>query len=80
MYLSQSVNYTLLAELHHFKIIVLPNYKLILVKCNGEITTEEFRKRIKSIVLKIKNEEYIESLATRKNGEMIEYYIVFQKL
>jgi len=80
MYLSQSVNYTLLAELHHFKIIVLPNYKLILVKCNDEITTEEFRKRIKSIVLKIINEECIESLATRKNGEMIKYYFIFQKL
>lgn len=31
--LEENFNYSLLADIHHYKMIVLPNYELIVVKC-----------------------------------------------
>ena len=44
--LSQPINYTLLADLRHLKVILLPGYRIIIVKCKPDTTKEEFRKCI----------------------------------
>ena len=69
--LNENINYFLLADLHHYKMIVLPNYELIIVKCKKEIAKDEFRKLIPSIIQKEKR--FVESLETRKNGQIISY-------
>ena len=50
--LSRSVNYTLLAELHHLRLIIMPNYELVLARCDHELTGQDFRKKIKKIMAK----------------------------
>ena len=35
--LNENFNYSLLADLHHYKMIVLPNYELIIVKCKKKL-------------------------------------------
>lgn len=69
--LDENFNYSLLADIHHYKMIVLPNYKLIIVKCKKEITKDEFRKLIPSIIQKEKR--FVESLETRKSGQIVSY-------
>ena len=69
--LNENINYSLLADLHHYKMIVLPNYELIIVKCKNEITKDEFRKLISSIIQKEKR--FVESLENRKNGQIVSY-------
>ena len=49
--------------------IVLPNYELIIVR--RETAKDEFRKLIPSIVQKEKR--FVESLETRKNGQIVNY-------
>jgi len=67
----ENFNYSLLADIHHYKMIVLPNYKLIVVKCKKETLKDEFRKLIPTIIQKEKR--FAESLETRKNGQIINY-------
>ena len=76
--LSQPINYTLLADLKHLKAILLPGYKIIVVKCKSYTTKEEFRKQIKTIVATIDESQYLDSLAVRHNGEMVKcnYYLL----
>ena len=50
--------------------IVLPNYELIIVKCKKEIAKDKFRKLIPSIIQK---EKIVESLETRKSGQIVSY-------
>lgn len=69
--LNENIHYFLLADLHHYKMIVLPNYELIIVKCKKEIAKDEFRKLIPSIIQKEKR--FVESLETRKSGQIISY-------
>ena len=63
--LSQPINYTLLAESKHLKAIVLPGYKIIIVK--SKITKEGFRKQIKTIVSSIDESQYLDSIATTRS-------------
>lgn len=35
--LDESFNYSLLADIHHYKMIVLPNYELIVIKCKKKM-------------------------------------------
>ena len=69
--LSESFNYSLLADIHHYKMIVLPNYELTVVKCKKEIAKDDFRKLVPLITKKEKR--FVESLETRKNGQIINY-------
>lgn len=69
--LDENFNYSLLADIHHYKMIVLPNYELIVVKCKKDNSKDEFRKLIHSIVQKEKR--FVESLETRKNGQIVSY-------
>ena len=72
--LDENFNYSLLADIRHYKMIVLPNYELIIVKFK-KIAKDEFRKLISSIIQKEKR--FIESLETRKNGQIINHrYLV----
>ncbi|MDD3999372.1 MAG: hypothetical protein PHX62_00565 [Bacilli bacterium] len=41
--LEENFNYSLLADIHHYKMIVLPNYELIVVKCKKETEKDDFR-------------------------------------
>lgn len=50
--------------------IVLPNYELIVVKCKKE-TEKDDRRLIPSIIQKEKR--FVESLETRKNGQIVSY-------
>jgi len=65
--LEENFNYSLLAGIHHYKMIVLPNYELIVVKCKKETSKDEFRKLIPTIIQKEKR--FVESLENRKNGQ-----------
>ena len=47
-------------DVHHYKMIVLPNYELIIAKCKKETSKDEFRKLFPSIVKKEKR--FVESL------------------
>ncbi len=47
-------------DVHHYKMIVLPNYELIIAKCKKETSKDEFRKLFPSIVQKEKR--FVESL------------------
>jgi len=69
--LDENFNYSLLADIHHYKMIVLPNYELIIVKRKKEIAKDEFRKLIPAIIQKEKR--FVESLETRKNGQIVSY-------
>jgi CRISPR/Cas system-associated protein Cas5 (RAMP superfamily) len=69
--LDENFNYSLLADIHHYKMIVLPNYELIVVKCKKETTKDDFRKLIPTIIQKEKRS--VESLETRKNGQIVSY-------
>ena len=69
--LDENFNYSLLADIHHYKMIILPNYELIVVKCKRETAKDDFRKLIPSIVQKEKR--LIESLETKKNGQIVNY-------
>jgi len=69
--LDENFNYSLLADIHHYKIIILPNYELIVVKCKKEIAKDDFRKLIPTIIQKEKR--FVEYLETRKNGQIISY-------
>ena len=51
--------------------IVLPGYELIVVKCKKETEKDDFRRLIPSIIQKEKR--FVESLETRKNGQIINY-------
>jgi len=51
--------------------IVLPNYELIVVKCKQEISKDDFRKMIPTIIRKEKT--FVESLEMRKNGQITKY-------
>lgn len=76
--LSQPLNYTLLADLRHLKAILLPGYRIIIVKCKSDTTKEDFRKQIKTIVASIDESQYLDSLSVRNNGEMIKYRFTFK--
>ena len=69
--LDENFNYSLLADIHHYKMIVLPNYELIVVKCKKETSKDDFRKLIPSIIQKEKR--FVESLEIRKNGQIVSY-------
>ena len=69
--LEENFNYSLLADIYHYKMIVLPNYELVVVKCKNEMSKDDFRKLIPTIVQKEKR--FTESLETRKNGQIISY-------
>lgn len=69
-YLCQPVNYTLLAELHGLHLIILPNYKLVLVKYKKQ---EPFQKEIHKMVNTLKQNTFIDSVITRRNGQLISY-------
>ena len=69
--LDENFNYSLLADIHHYKMIVLPYYELIVVKCKKEIAIDDFRKLIPAIIQKEKR--FVESLETRKNGQIVSY-------
>ena len=69
--LKENFNYSLLADIHHYKMIVLPNYELIVVKCKKETAKDDFIKLIPIIIQKEKR--YAESLETRKNGQIVRY-------
>lgn len=69
--LEENFNYSLLADIHHYKMIVFPNYELIIVKCKKETSKDEFRRIIPSINQKEKR--FVESLEVRKNGQIINY-------
>ena len=59
--------------------IVLPNYELIVVKCKKEIAKDDFKRLIPSIIQKEKR--FVESLETRKNGQIINYkYLVIKAM
>jgi DNA invertase Pin-like site-specific DNA recombinase len=74
--LDENFNYSLLADIHHYKMIVLPNYELIIVKCKEEIAKDEFRKLIPAIIQKEKR--FVDSLEIKKNGTIINYsYAIF---
>ena len=75
--LSQPINYTLLADLRHLKAILLPGYRIIIVKCKPDTTKEEFRKQIKTIVGSIDESQYLDSISVRHNGEMVKYKYCF---
>lgn len=62
------VNYTLLAELHGLHLIILPNYKLVLVKYKKQ---EPFQKKIHKIVNTLRQNTFIDSIITRRNGQLI---------
>lgn len=79
-YLSQPVSYTLLAELHHIKLIVMPAYKLVLVKHRTKVVDNEFRKRIRDILKKISDESFVNSIFVRHNGQIIDYSIAIVKI
>ena len=51
--------------------IVLPNYELIIVKCKKGIAKDDFRKLVPLITKKEKR--FVESLETRKNGQIVSY-------
>lgn len=51
--------------------IVLTNYELIVVKCKKEIAKDDFRKLIPTIIQKEKR--FVESLETRKSGQIVSY-------
>lgn len=76
-YLSQPINYTLLANIKSLKIILLPGYKVIVVKCKVRDSNEVFRKQIKTIISSIDESQYLDSIAVRNNGEMIRYKYMF---
>ena len=69
--LEENFNYSLLADIHHYKMIVLPNYVLIIVKCRKGITRDDFRRLIPSVIQKEKR--FVESLETKKNGQIVSY-------
>ena len=69
--LDENFNYSLLADIHHYKMIVLPNYELIVVKCKKETTKDDFRKLIPTIIQKEKR--FVDSLETRKSGQIVSY-------
>ena len=67
--LEENFNYSLLADIHHYKMIVLPDYELIIIKCKKETAKDDFKKLIHTIIKKEKR--FIESLETRKNGQIV---------
>ena len=69
--LDENLNYSLLADIHHYKMIVLPNYELIVVKCKKETPRDDFRKLIPTIIQKEKR--FVKSLENRKNGQIVSY-------
>ena len=44
-----------MADIHRYKMIVLPDYELIIVKCKKEINKDGFSKLIPNIVQKEKD-------------------------
>lgn len=50
--LDENFNYSLLADIHNYKMIVLPNHELIVIKCKKETSKDEFRKLIPFIIQK----------------------------
>ena len=69
--LDENFNYSILADIHHYKMIVLPNYELMVVKCKKETAKDDFRKLIPSIIQKKKH--FVESLEIGKNGRIVGY-------
>lgn len=67
--LDENFNYSLLADIHHYKMIVLPNYELIVVRCKKEASKDDFRKMIPTITQKEKR--FAESIETKKNGQIV---------
>ena len=57
--------------------MLLPGYRIIIVKYKADTTKEEFRKQIKTNVASIEESQYLDSLAVRHNGEMIRYRYAF---
>jgi len=51
--------------------IVLPKYELIVVRCKKETKRDDFRKLIPTIIQKEKR--FVESLETKKNGQIISH-------
>jgi len=41
--LGENFNYSLLIDIHHYKMIVLPKYELIVVKYNKETKRDDFK-------------------------------------
>ncbi|MDY0399526.1 MAG: hypothetical protein RBR36_02315 [Bacilli bacterium] len=77
--LDENFNYSLLADIHHYKLIVLPNYELIVVKCKKEISKDDFRKLVPLIAKKEKR--FVESLEEKNNGQIINYkYAIINKI
>ena len=48
--LDENFNYSLLANIHHYKMIVLPNYELIVGKCKKEIGKDDFKKDLPNLL------------------------------
>ena len=51
--------------------IVLPNYELMVVKCKKETPRDVFSKLIPTIIQKEKR--FVESIETRKNGQIVNH-------
>ena len=75
--LDENFNYSLLADIRHYKMIVLSNYELIVVKCKKEIEKDDFRRLVQSNIQKEKR--LVESLETRKNRQIAKYKYSFIK-
>lgn len=74
------VCYTLLAELHRLKLIMMPAYKLVLVKHRTKVVDDEFRKQIRDILKKISDELFVNPIVVRHNDQIIDYSIAIVKI
>lgn len=65
--LGENFNYSSLADIHHYKMIALPNQELIIIKCKKEIPRDDFRKLISTIIQKEKR--FVESLKQERTDK-----------
>ena len=72
--------YALLAKAFNLKVIVLPNYKIILVLNKSGLDEASFRKQIHQIVEKTELSIYINSIKIRQNGIPANYSFTITKI
>ncbi|MDD3999990.1 MAG: hypothetical protein PHX62_03750 [Bacilli bacterium] len=78
--LSKRMIYALLAKAINLKVIVLPNYKIILVLNKSNLDEASFRKQIHQFVEKAESSLFIDSIKIRQNGMPVNYSFTMTKI
>jgi len=78
--LSKNIIYSLLAIVYKIKVIVLPDYRIIIVVDSKDQEPKEFRKQIHQIVEKTKESLFLDSIEIRHCGKIVKYSFTMLKI